>query len=234
MSHTDRRLTAETSRSKTRPMIVPASDAAEFSAEHDAGDVAQLFELYGDKLRRTIALRLDPRLLSKVDSDDLLQDAFVDATRRIHQYLDRPAVPVFVWLRQIALQTVIDAHRRYLGAKMRRVTQEVPLHQSQVADASSALLVSQLADSLTSPSRCAVRREMLQDLRDALTTLSEMDQEVLVLRHLEELSNTEVAQVLGIDRFAASKRYLRALERLRRVLPVGVEEDVSDRREPRA
>ncbi len=215
-------------------MTAPAPEIAELSADCDNADVAQLFEQYGDKLRRTIVLRLDPRVLSKVDSDDVLQDAFVEATRRIHEYLDRPAVPVFVWLRQITLQTIIDAHRRYLGAKMRSVTQEVPLYQGRMGDASSALLVSQLADSLTSPSRCAVRQEMLQDLRDALATLSEMDQEVLVLRHLEELSNNEVAQVLGIDRFAASKRYLRALERLRRVLPLGEDEVASDRGVPRA
>jgi RNA polymerase sigma-70 factor (ECF subfamily) len=185
--------------------------------------VADLFRQYRDKLLRAVRLRLDPRVLSKVDCEDVLQDAFVEATRRLPEYLDRPAVPVFVWLRQLTLQTVVDTHRRYLGAKMRCVSQEVPLRPAATHDASSSLLAVQLADSLTSPSACAVREETLQDLRDALAALRDVDREVLILRHLEDLSNNEVAQVLGIDRFAASKRYLRALERLRHALPLGEE-----------
>jgi RNA polymerase sigma-70 factor (ECF subfamily) len=80
--------------------------------------------------------------------------------------------------------------------------------------------VAQLADSLTSPSQCAVRNEAVGQLRTALQDLGETDREVLVLRHLEQLSNNEVAEILGIDKYAASKRYVRALERLRNVMSV--------------
>jgi RNA polymerase sigma-70 factor (ECF subfamily) len=88
------------------------------------------------------------------------------------------------------------------------------------AGTSSAFLVAQLADSLTTPSQFAVREEMVSKLKTSLEKLEEIDREVLVLRHLEELSNNEVAQILGIHKYAASKRYLRALERLRSVMPV--------------
>jgi RNA polymerase sigma-70 factor (ECF subfamily) len=182
--------------------------------------VAELFDRYRGKLQRMVALRLDSRVLGKVDSEDVLQDAFVEASRRVQDYLDRPSVPFFVWLRQITGQVLIDTHRRYLGAKMRDVNLEVTLHRIGSAGTSSAFLVAQLADSLTSPSQFAVREEAVSELRTALETLGETDREVLVLRHLEELSNNEVAQVLGIDKYAASKRYLRALERLRMAMAV--------------
>ncbi|OHB77931.1 MAG: hypothetical protein A2W31_16425 [Planctomycetes bacterium RBG_16_64_10] len=182
--------------------------------------VAELFDRYRDKLLRMIALRLDRRILAKVDTEDILQDAFVGAVRRWRDYLVQPSVPCFVWLRQITSQVLIDTHRRYLGAQMRDASLEVALDRRGSADASSTYFVVQLADSLTTPSQFAVRREDVSALRTALEQLNEIDREVLVLRHLEELSNSEIAQVLGIDKCAASKRYLRALKRLRNAIPM--------------
>lgn len=182
------------------------------------GAVAELFDRYREKLRRMVTFRLDSRILGKVDSDDILQDAFVEAARRIQDYINRPSVPFFVWLRQITGQILIDTHRRYLGAQMRDVNQEVTLHRGGCAGASSFCLAPQLAGSLTTPSQFAVRAEMASELRMALEKLGQNDREVLVLRHLEELSNNEVAQILDIDKYAASKRYLRALDRLRGIM----------------
>jgi RNA polymerase sigma-70 factor (ECF subfamily) len=182
--------------------------------------VAEQFGRYRHRLLRMIALRLDARILAKVDSEDVLQDAFMVASRRIGGYLDQPTVPLFVWLRQITSQILIDTHRRYLGAQMRNVNQEVTLYRVGSAGASSAGLVPQLADSLTTPSQFAVREETLLEMRAALESLEEIDREVLVLRHLEELSNNEVAEILGIDKYAASKRYVRALRRLKTAMPV--------------
>lgn len=181
--------------------------------------IAELFACHRAKLLRTVALRLDARLLSKVDCDDILQESYVTAARRIGDYLAQPTVPVFVWLRQITIQVLIDTHRRFFQAQMRDVRQEVSRQRVEGQGGSSVCLVGHLADSLTSPSQCAVRQELLTDMRAALDRLSEMDREVLVLRHLEELSNNEVAGILGIDKYAASKRYLRALARLREAMP---------------
>lgn len=202
-------------------MTVEIKPSDELAQLLDGGQeaVAELFARYRDKLLRMIALRIDCRLLSKVDSEDLLQEAFVTAARRIDDYLDRPAVPVFVWLRQITAQILVDTHRRYLGAQMRDVRQEVTFRRANGTGTSSVFLVTHLADSLTSPSQCAVRQELLAAMTTALQQLSETDREVLVLRHLEELNNHEVAEILEIDKYAASKRYLRALARLRAVMP---------------
>jgi RNA polymerase sigma-70 factor (ECF subfamily) len=181
---------------------------------------AELFDRYRDRLLRMIALRMDPRIVGKVDGEDVLQDAFVAGVRRIQGYLERPSVPPFVWVRQITTQVLIDTHRRYLKAQKRDARQEVAIDHGQPSGANSAFLATELAGSLTSPSECAVREETIFALRDALERLAEIDREVLVLRHLEDLTNNEVAEVLGIDKYAASKRYLRALTRLRAAMPV--------------
>jgi RNA polymerase sigma-70 factor (ECF subfamily) len=191
--------------------------------------VAELFGRYREKLQRMIAFRLDRRIVGKVDGDDILQDAFLETVRRIQDYLDQPSVPFFVWLRQITKQVLIDTHRRYVDAKMRDVNLEVTLDRGGTPDTSSSGLIAQLADSLTTPSQCAVRQETISELRRALDQLDEIDREVLLLRHLEELSNHEVAQVLGIDRYAASKRYLRALARLRGVMSMTMENSSHER-----
>lgn len=180
----------------------------------------QLFERYRSRLARMVVLRLDSRIIGKVDVEDVLQDAVMEAARRIEDYLDRPTVPFFVWLRTITSQILIDVHRRYLGAQMRDVNREMSLDKSIPEGTSSAFLLAQLAGSLTSPSQGAARNEMLGELREALQNLEEIDREVLILRHLEELSNNEVADILCIDKFAASKRYVRALERLSRAVPL--------------
>ena len=191
--------------------------------------VAELFGRYREKLQRMIAFRLDRRIVGKVDGDDILQDAYLETVRRIQDYLDQPSVPFFVWLRQITKQVLIDTHRRYVDAQMRDVNLEVALDRGGTPDTSSSGLLAQLADSLTTPSQCAVREETIVALRSALDQLEEIDREVLVLRHLEELSNHEVAQVLGIDKYAASKRYLRALDRLRGVMSKMVENTSHER-----
>jgi RNA polymerase sigma-70 factor (ECF subfamily) len=180
------------------------------------GSIPEVFHSYRDKLLRMISFRLDHRLLGKVDPEDVLQDAFVEVVRRFDGYQGQLSVPIFVWLRQITRQVLIDLHRRYLGAQMRDVNQELDLYR--MGGASSAILAAQLADSLTTPSQHVVRDEAVAAVAAALENLDPHDREVLVLRHLEELSNNEVAQVLDIDRFAASKRYLRALARLRKTV----------------
>jgi RNA polymerase sigma-70 factor (ECF subfamily) len=206
-------------------MIRRTPTAGELELLRRGGDdaVAELLGRYREKLLRMIAIRMDRRVVGKVDAHDILQDAFVVATRRVQEYLARPSVPFFVWLRQITHQALIDVHRQFLGAQKRDVQQEVALQRSGSGQASSSSLEIQLADSLTSPSQRAARREMVAELQAALAQMGETDREVLILRHLEELTNNEVAEILNIDKYAASKRYLRALERLRSVMVVDAE-----------
>jgi len=181
----------------------------------DENKVAQVFSVYEEKLRRMIRFRLDRRLYGRVDTADVLQDVWIESSRRIADYNSNPIVPLCVWLRQIAWQIIIDLHRRHLRAQKRSIYQEVSLASPGGTSISIAAL---LVGNLTSPSQAVIREERLVKLREALESMDEVDREVLALRHFEELSNSEVAEVLGLQKTAASNRYVRALKRLKMIL----------------
>jgi RNA polymerase sigma-70 factor, ECF subfamily len=186
-----------------------------------AGDpqaLSALFDLYKARLRQMVRLRLDRRLASRLDSSDVLQEAYIEAEKRFAAYLRDPAIPIFLWLRLVTGQKLTDLHRHHLGAKMRNAGMEVSLHRGALPQANSISLAELLLGRLTSPTRAAQRAEMQQRLQEALNGMDPIDREVLVLRHFEELSNVETAQILGLEKTAASNRYIRALKRLKSIL----------------
>lgn len=185
--------------------------------EGDQQALAELFSMYRDRLWRIINFRLDSRLLGRVDADDILQEAYLAAAQRIEHYLDDSTNTFFIWLRLISQQTLIDVHRRHLGAKMRDASRDMSIH-AHYAQATSMSIASQLLGNFTSPSQVAMRDEAAAQLDKAIDTMEPIDREVLALRHFEELTNSEVAEVLGIQQKAASIRYVRALKRLKDVV----------------
>ena len=186
----------------------------------DGGEkaLAELFSQHRERLKRMVGFRLDRRLWGRVDASDVLQEAYLDAVKRVHHYLDNPTMPFFVWLRLITGQRLIDVHRQHLGAQMRDADQEVSLNRGGVPHASSMCLAAHLVGHLTSPSQAAIRAETMAELQQALDGMDPMDREILALRHFEELSNNEAAEVLGLQKSAASNRYVRALRRLKETL----------------
>ncbi len=187
----------------------------------EAGDeraLTDLFARHRERLRRMIRLRLDRRLQGRIDSSDVLQDAYIEVARRSREYLARPAMPPFLWLRYLTGQTLQGLHRHHLKVHMRDAGQEVSLRHRATPQANSTSLAELLLGRLTSPTRAASRAEMQRKLQEVLNAMEPMDQEILALRHFEELSNGEVAQVLGLSKSAASNRYMRALGRLKELL----------------
>ncbi len=184
----------------------------------DMTALGELFSLNRERLWRMVNFRLDQRLRGRVDADDVLQDAYLDAAQRIDHYLNNASMSFFVWLRQIVLQTMIDLHRQHLGAQMRNAAREVSLHGAAYPQATSISLAAHLLGNLTSPSGAAMREEVSIQLEKALDSMSEIDREILALRHFEELTNSEVAEVLNIQQKAASIRYVRAIARLKDIL----------------
>jgi len=184
----------------------------------DKDALAELFSLHRERLRRMVELRLDRRLNGRVSASDVLQDAYLEALKRLPHYLDKPEMPVLLWLRMVTGQRLTDLHRQHLGAEMRDAGREVPLYRNAMPQATTVSLAAQLAAGLESPSQAAIRGEALAQLEAALDKMEPLDREVLVLRHFEELSNDEVAEVLGLKKAAASNRYVRALQRLRDAL----------------
>jgi RNA polymerase sigma-70 factor, ECF subfamily len=177
-----------------------------------------LFTRYRDRLRRMVRLRLDRRLQGRLDPSDVLQEAYLDVARRAEEYIANRSIPVFLWLRLITGQRLAALHRQHLGAQMRDAGQEVSLHRGALPHATSASLAALLLGRFTSPTQAAQRAEMQIRLQEVINAMDPIDREVLTLRHFEELSNVETAQVLGIQKAAASNRYLRALKRLKDTL----------------
>jgi RNA polymerase sigma-70 factor (ECF subfamily) len=187
------------------------------AAAGDSACWARLLEHFHDRLRRMVAVRLDPRVRQRVDPSDVLQEAYLEALNRLPEYLDNPTVPVFLWLRGLAANRLGKAHRRHLVADCRAAGREIAL-DNLGAPASSAVLAEQLVGSGSRPSEAARRDELRQRVHDLLEAMDPIDREVLSLRHFEQLSTPEVAAVLGIQPKAAAKRYVRAVARLRDLL----------------
>lgn len=184
----------------------------------DEHSLAHLFSENRERLWRLAHFRLNNALRERVDPDDVLQEAYLAAAQRMQHY-DTSAYPTpFLWLRAIVKQTLADIHRRHLGARMRDARRECGLHAGGYPEATSVSLAAHLVASVTSPSAAAVRQDLLRRVEEALEAMESIDREVIALRHFEELTNSEVAQELGIEQKAASIRYARALRRLKDIL----------------
>jgi RNA polymerase sigma-70 factor (ECF subfamily) len=198
----------------------------ERAREGDQEALNEIFTRHRERLRRMVDMRLDRRLQGRIDASDVIQDAYLDVTRRLAEYLDDPRLPLFLWLRLVVGERLLKLHRQHLGAQMRDAGREVSLFREAMPAASSAALAARLLGKHTSPTQAAVRAERMLRLQDALNALDPTDREVLSLRHFEELTRAETARVLGIEESAAGKRYVRALKRLKAVLagmPGGLE-----------
>ncbi len=180
----------------------------------DRAALAALFQEETEPLSRWIERRLDRRLRGRVSPADVLQEVYLAAEQRLEHYGKIKDLPFAVWVRLLAGQRLVETHRRHLGAMSRDRSREVSLD----AGSGSAVLAARLAGDFTTPSRAAIRHETAQRLTHALDRLDPVDREVLRLRHFEELSNNDVAHRLGLTKSAATKRYIRALSRLRTVL----------------
>jgi RNA polymerase sigma-70 factor (ECF subfamily) len=204
-----------------------SDDLIERARVGDREALNALFLRHRDRLHRMVEMRLDSRLQARIDASDVLQDAYVEVLERLEEYLRDPKIPIFLWLRLVVGERLLKLHRHHLGTQMRDAGREVSLYRGALPAASSAALAAQLLGKHTSPTQAVVRAERILRLQEALNTLDPLDREILSLRHFEELTAAESAEVLGIAEAAAAKRYFRALKRLKEILaalPGGAEE----------
>ena len=188
-------------------------------AEHgDAAAVGVLLDRHRGSLRRMIQMRLDRAISRRVDASDVAQDVLFEASRRLADYLRDPRLPFHLWLRQLARDRIIDMHRRHRAAQRRSVDRERPLAAPQWADRSTFDLAVQLRDRELTPAAANIRRELEHRFLTALDELDEDDREIIVMRYVEHLGNSEVAEALHVSPAAAGMRHLRALRRLRAIL----------------
>lgn len=188
------------------------------AAAGDEYSLAELFDRHRLRLRKMVKLRLDRRLQGRIDPSDVLQEAFLDLAAELPAYSRKRAIPLFLWMRLVTGQRLMQVHRRHLGTQMRDAARDISLHTGRMPLADSASLAAQLLGHFTSAIAAAVRGEIQWHLQEALNRMDDLDREVIALRNLEELDNREAAAVLGLTPDAARKRYVRALKRLQDAL----------------
>ena len=196
------------------------SERLRLAADGVPSAIEELWQAHRDRLKRTVEIRLDPRLKRRLDASDVVQEVLLEANRRLPGYVvDRP-LPFFAWLRQITMERIAKLHRRHLQAKKRRIDLEV----EAMAAATSKLLCELFVARGLSPSGQVRQKEQQRRIQYALQLLKEIDREVLTLRHLEQLSIREIAAILKLTEGAVKSRHFRALGRLQDYL----EQDRSD------
>lgn len=199
----------------------PETTAAELLQDALAGcqnAAGELFRRHDTMLRKVICLRMDRRIQGRVDLDDVIQDIYMEYARCLPDYSRFEQVPFNVWLRMIALRKLQTIHRHHLGTAARSADREISLFRGPLPDVNSNSLAIQLMGRHTSPTQAVVRAELQMAVQAALDEMEPIDREILALRHFEELSNTEVAHILGLTPAAASNRFIRALGRIKKLL----------------
>jgi RNA polymerase sigma-70 factor (ECF subfamily) len=192
-------------------------DPKAFLGEKGTEILAQCFQEFRPRLEKIVTFRLDPSFRSRLDPADVVQESYFELARRIHEYGTTQGIPLFIWMRQRVLQTMIDLQRAHSREK-RSIHRESRLPEPQFNQSTSLSIARILMDDLPSPSRVAMLAEEQERLQLALDSMHEIDREVLAMRHFEQLTNSEVAEVLGLSPTAASNRYVRAAARLSEIL----------------
>ena len=182
------------------------------SGDEDA--LAEVFSHYRQRLRQIIRFRLDYRIAGRISDSDVLQETFIAAVKRLDHYSKRDQMSPFLWLRLVLGQQLVDLHRQHLQAGMRDVRKEVSIQQHVPSPHTSMAIAAHLVGRATGVSELVSRAEQIERLESTLNEMDPIDREVIALRHFEELSNAETAEVLKIEPAAASKRYVRAMTRL--------------------
>lgn len=190
-----------------------SADTEQLLKQVAAGDRTALNELlkrHRELLSRFIDNRLGQRLRARIDASDVVQEAQMEIARRIDEFLERRPMPFHIWLRKTAYQNLLKLRRQH-NAQCRDMAKEVMSRNS------SMMLVKHLFHT-KAPYDDVIAKEISDRVYEAVFELDELNQEILLLRTLEGLSNEEAAQILDIQPKTASKRYTRALLNLRQCL----------------
>jgi RNA polymerase sigma-70 factor (ECF subfamily) len=178
----------------------------------DVAALSKMFEEHRSRLLVMLQSRIDPAMAARLSAEDVLHDTFFLARRRWHRFASSGMTP-YSWLYRLAMDSLIEVWRRQ-NCDGRDPRREIPW-----PDRSSAQQVLKLIDSATTPSEALAREELRQRIQQVLSTLKQMDREVLWMRHYDQLSFADVATLLKIPENTAMKRYVRALRRLKDLLP---------------
>jgi RNA polymerase sigma-70 factor, ECF subfamily len=184
----------------------------------DEAAINGLLARHREAIKRMIDRRMDRVVQRRVDASDIVQDVMLEANRRLGDYLANPTMPFQLWLRHMARDRLIDAHRRHRVAANRSVDREVSLSAGGGDDRSATDAVAGIADRELTPAAAATWHELERRFAAAVEQLEDDDRQIVLLRHFEHLSTADAAAALGLSKPAAGMRYLRAMRRLRVLL----------------
>jgi RNA polymerase sigma-70 factor (ECF subfamily) len=173
------------------------------------------YRAYLDHLAR---VRLDPRLRSKFDPADLVQQTLLEACQAPEQFQGRSEGEQKAWLRRILLRNLANAVRD-LNRQKRDVSRERSLDDA--LEDSSARLEALLAAEQSSPSEKAARNEEVLRLEEALALLPEPQREAVVLRHFHDWPLADISRQMGRTQAAVAGLLHRGLVRLNELLREG-------------
>lgn len=171
--------------------------------------LASFFAEHRTELQRLIRLRLDKRIARRVDSSDIIQEAYVESCNRLSTYLESPQIPPEAWIRRLARQVVARIQRDHFKTQKRDIRREAygtPLLPLDLLE---------ISDDITPPDLRAARGELKTHIASLVEKMTPLEREIVVLVHVEELTIREAAAEIGINLEAAKKRYRRALNKLR-------------------
>ena len=199
-----------------------SEETLELLSEAQAGDdraINSLMERHRESLRRMIQMRMDRAIAQRVDASDLVQNVLLEANQRLSDYISSESrLPFHLWLRQLAKDQIIDMYRYHRLAQKRSVDREQSPFSTPENEESAVDLMKQLVDDQLTPAAANLRNEMHERFLQGIAQLNEDDQDIIVMRHFEHLSNAEVARALELTPSAAGMRYLRALRKLKDLL----------------
>jgi RNA polymerase sigma-70 factor, ECF subfamily len=174
--------------------------------EHEA-----FYELIRPYERRVYAAAI-AILRNETDAEDCAQETVLKAFKHIRQF--RAEARFSTWLIQIAVNE----------ARMRRRKERAELVEPIDKDKNEegSYMPRDFADWREIPSQVLERKEVREQLAEALASLGQMYREVFVLRDMEQLSIEETANALGISTASVKTRLLRARLMLRDLLAPGL------------
>ena len=176
-------------------------------ADGDPNALDRLLRLHRPYLKRIVQVRMEPALKARVDESDVVQEAQIVIARRINNFVKNRTTSFRLWVRRKVLDQLIEQQRRHIGAEKRSL-----LNEQHISNVSSMAIARKLLSN--TPSKILSQIELREQVYRLIEQLGEKHREMLVLRHAEELSNKEVADLLGIDPNTARQRYGRAVRQL--------------------
>jgi RNA polymerase sigma-70 factor (ECF subfamily) len=175
-----------------------------------SSELEKILDAYRPRLVAMVERRIDPHLSPRIGAEDIVQEAFIVAQRRWTSFRQND-MSSFSWLYRLVRDRLIEAWRKQ-SSRPRDVRQDMPF-----PDQSSIQLGLGLVGSGTSPSKAVFRTDLQERMQKTLALLKDSDREILWMRHYDQLSFPEAAQILGIQESAATLRYVRALSRLKKL-----------------